>query len=86
MKELNGRDVSEMDGDSRAYMEEIYRDFKDDEVDNKTFTTVFSGVASTGASFIKDVLKGGVEGKAIDAAVEGAEQWIKHTTELFVNP
>jgi len=39
-------------------------------VDNETSTTVFSGDASTGASFIKDMLKVGVEGKVIDAGEE----------------
>lgn len=86
VKEMNGSNLSEMDDDSRAYIEAIYRDLKDDEVNNEVFTTVFSGVVSTGAIFIKDMLKGKIKGEVIDAAVEGAAKWIKNTTELFVNP
>src|SRR5699024_10546280 len=85
MQELNGTEVSEMDDDSRAYIEKIYEDYKNEEVDNKTFTTVFSGVVSTGASFIEDMLKNEIKGRTINAAVEGAEQWIKKTTALFLN-
>ena len=85
MQELNGTELSEMDNDSRAYIEAVYQDYKNEEVDNNTFTTVFSGVVSTGASFIEDMLKGKIKGKAIDAAVEGAVNWIKNTTDLFLN-
>ncbi|HLR51445.1 MAG TPA: hypothetical protein VK072_01035 [Candidatus Avamphibacillus sp.] len=52
MQDLNGTEVSEMDSDSRAYIEEIYEDYKYDKVDSKAFTTVFSGIAITGASFV----------------------------------
>ncbi|WP_371817496.1 T7SS effector LXG polymorphic toxin [Virgibacillus sp. MSJ-26] len=85
MQELNGTELSEMDNDSRAYIEAVYQDYKNEEVDNNTFTTVFSGVVSTGASFIKDFLKSKAKGEVIDAAVKGAEEWIKKTTDIFLN-
>jgi len=86
VQEMSRSDLAEMDSDSQAYIEQIYKDFKDDEVDKDTFTTVFSGVVSTGAFFVKDMLQAKIEGEVIDAAVEGAARWVKHTTELFVNP
>lgn len=46
---------------------------------------MLSGIISPGASFIKDMLKGKAKGNAIDAAVKGAEKWIRETTALFLN-
>src|SRR5690625_7694880 len=85
MQELNGTELSEMDNDSRAYIEAVYQDYKNEEVDNNTFTTVFSGVVSTGASFIKDFLKSKDKGVVIYDAVNGAEEWLKKTSDILLN-
>src|SRR5699024_8458349 len=69
-----------------AYIEKIYEDYKNEEVDNKTFTTVFSGVVSTGAGYIQKMLESHAQSKAVDAAVRNAEKWIKNATALFLNP
>src|SRR5699024_12201364 len=61
------------------------KDYKNEKVDHQIFTAVLSGIISPGASFIKDMLKGKAKGNAIDAAVKGAEKWIRETTALFLN-